>query len=192
MLKKYSLKKFKVTKVGVDVSFEENSTDPGTNNKEGKYLPHPDLKIAMNKLQLYMATRLGLLMGWDYAREHLKGIDDVKEGAMNGHKQEVDMCNVTGLTFLGEGETYGVSITGSVKCPISGSTGLAVPKITFGKTDLGYEDEVEELCEEIKKEIYAYRFQQKKYQTDVVSEAEKVENPELFGEPKSKEKPKKN
>jgi hypothetical protein len=183
--KDFNLKQFKVTKIGVDVTHEENGTESGTITKIGKYLPHPDLRTAMDKLQLYMATRLGLLTGWDYASEHIKGVGSAKKGAMEGHKQAVSMCNIGGLTFKGEGDTYGVAITGSLKTPISGSVGMSVPKISFEKMELGYEDDVKDLCDEIKKEIYAYRFQHKKFQTDIVSEAEKAENPELFGDAKS-------
>lgn len=169
--KNFKLLKFKVTKIGVDVTHMEPGEEGGKITKEGKAQPHPDLKLAMDKLKLYMATRLGLLTGWDYSREHLKKADEVLQGAVDGHKEALDYCNVNGLTFVGEGDTAGVQITGSIKVPKGGSTGLAVPKITFSKDTLGYENDVEELCEKVKIEVYAYRYQHKKAQLDLIDNA---------------------
>lgn len=180
----FDLRKFKVTKDGVDVTHHESGMEAGEITKRGEVQPHPDLKEKMDQLALYMATRLGLLQGWDYSRTHIKEEEALK-GAMEGHKEVIERMNVNGLTFVGEGETAGVMITGSIKVPKTGSTGLTVPKITFGSDKLGYETEVEEICEEIKREVYAYRFQSKKLQLDIETEAKKKENPELFQEPKS-------
>jgi len=188
----FDLIKFKITKDGVDVTHHESGDDPGGNTKTGESQPHPDLKKKMDELKLYMATRLGLLQGWDFSRENLKGDLELLKIALDGHKETLGRCNVNGLTFMGEGETYGVSITGSLAVPNGGSFGLAVPKITFGSDKLGYEQEVQEICEQIKSEVYQYRFQSKKLQLDVNTEIEKVENPDLFvipellGEGKSK------
>lgn len=177
----FELRKFKVTSKGVDVTHVEKGGDTGEVSTSGIVVAHPDLKTKMDTLKLYMATRLGLLMGWDYARETLKLKDgDALQLAIDGHQEAVERCNIGGLTFVGEGETYGVQITGSLKTPHNGSIGLAVPKITFGKETLGYEVEVEEICEEIKKEVYAYRFQHKKAQLDIETEIEKDQNPDLF------------
>ncbi|MCK5342979.1 MAG: hypothetical protein KAR20_06225, partial [Candidatus Heimdallarchaeota archaeon] len=162
----FDLRKFKVTKDGVDVTHHEGGIDAGEIIKKGEVQPHPDLKKMMDLLQIYMATRLGLLEGWDFCREHIDR--EMEEMAIKGHKDAIERCNVNGLTFVGEGELAGVMITGSIKVPHSGSTGLSVPKITFKSDTLGYEKEVQTLCEEIKKEVFAYRYQSKKHQLDLV------------------------
>lgn len=186
----FSLKKFKVTETGVNITHEEIGADTGNIQTEGKNIPHPDLRTALDKLQLYMASRLGMLKGWDYSREHLKLKDEqILQGAVNGHAQAVASCKVGGLIFAGDNETYGVQITGSVKVD-GGSYGLSVPKITFSKDVLGYEDQVQELCEDIKSEIYAYRFQHKKAQLDIETEAAKKKNPGLFAPEKEEKKEK--
>lgn len=176
----FDLMKFKITKEGVDVTHHESGDDPGGMTKTGESQPHPDLKKKMDELKLYMATRLGLLEGWDFAREHLKGDLDLLKIAIDARKEIIDRCNINGLTFLGEGETLGVSITGSLAVPKGGSIGMAVPKITFDSDKLGYEKEVQQICEEIKSEVYQYRFQSKKAQLDIKTEIEKVEDPGLF------------
>jgi hypothetical protein len=138
--------------------------------------PHPDLKVAMDQLKVYMATRLGLLEGWDFSREHLKKNPNYLQLAIAGHKSAKERCNVSGLTFLGSGETYGVSITGSIATPTNGSVGLAVPKISFDKNDLGYEDEVLEICKEITDEVYSYLILRKKEQTNIEDQSEGFDN----------------
>lgn len=170
----FNLTKFKRTKEGLFIAHHVGGPNPADVTADVDVKPHPDLQAKMNELQLYMATRLGLLEGWDYSRDNLKG-EKLKK-AMNGHKETLERCNVNGITYLGEGETRGVTITGSIKTPKSGSVGLAVPKITFGKDTLGYEGEVEQICEEITDEVYNYLILRKKEQTDLGDQADGFDN----------------
>lgn len=181
----FDLIKVKITKDGADVTHHESGNDAGQLTKIGEVQPHPDLQASLDELAPFMAQRIGILDGWDFSREHTKKDLEVLKMAMDGHKEAISRCNVNGITFLGDGETYGVMITGSLKLPKGGSIGMAVSKITFGKDVLGYETEVEEICEKIKKEVYAYRFQSKKLQLDIETELKKKENPDLFKEPKT-------
>lgn len=184
----FNLIKCKITKDGVEVHHHENFENPIDQKTSGEYQPHPDLIAEFNRLRLYMATRLGLLQGWDYSREHLKSDETMLKQIIMMHDEVLERMKPSGIQFVGEGETSGVLITGSILVPKGGSTGLTVPKITFGKTVLGYEDDVQEICEDIKKEVYAYRFQSKKHQLDIETEAKKKEEPELFIEPKKGKK----
>lgn len=172
----FNLMKFKLTKDGAVITHHLAGTQPQDVTAVVDVKPHPDLQKAMDQLKLYMATRLGLLGGWDFAREHLKKNPNYLQKAIAGHESAKDVCNVNGLTFLGEGETAGVSITGSIKTPKSGSVGLAVPKITFGKEDLGYEEDVLQITKEITDEVYNYLILRKKEQTDVVDQSEGFDN----------------
>lgn len=175
-LKDFRLEKFKLTKEGVNITHYLNGTDPQTVSVAVESTPHPDLINKMDELRLYMATRLGLLLGWDFARDKCRGDLDVLQEAKNGHQQAVDRMNVNGLTFKGEGDTYGVCITGSVKTPHNGSVGLSTPKISFNTDVLGYEQEVVEICDEIKEEIYNYLILKKKEQTNIEDQAEGFDN----------------
>ena len=185
--KNFDLIKFKKTDNGVDVWHHEGGTDAGTIHKQGEAESHPDLQEKMNQLKIYMAQRLGLLDGWDFCRENLKGDLDVTKIVLDEHKAVIERCNIKGLTFKGDGELYGVMITGSFKLPKGGSIGIAVPKITFAAETLGYEEDIQTICEEIKEEVYAYRFQGKRAQTDIETEIQKVEEPELFLTPAEQE-----
>lgn len=172
----FNLEKFKFTKEGVNIKHHLGGLEPQTQTNDCDWKPHPDLINVVNQLKLYMASRLGLLRGWDFSREHTKKDLSILEKAVQGHKEAVGMCNVNGITLVGEGETAGVMITGSIKTPVSGSTGLAVPKITFGKTDLGIEEEVEKICNEIEDEIYNYLILKKKEQANIEDQANGFDN----------------
>jgi ribosomal protein L29 len=188
----FDLKKIKLEKKGADISHHEAGSDAGLITKIGETIPHPDLKKTMELLKPIMARRLGLLEGTDTAKLIAKGDLDNYKIASDKEREIINRCNVNGITFGGSGDKYWVMITGSVLTPESGSFGLAVPKITFGTDTLGYEEEAENICEEIKKEVFAYRFQNKKQQLDLVFEAEKIEEEEASANTNaSKEKPKK-
>ena len=176
--KNFELKKFKMEKKGVDVSHHESGSDAGLVSKVGETIPHPDLKNTMDELKPLMAKRLGLLEGTDLARHLLKNDLDQLKIVLDLEKLIISRCNVNGLTFTGSGEKFGVIITGSILVPETGSVGMAVPKITFGIDILGYEEEVEEICEKVKKEVFAYRFLNKKQQLDLEFEASKIEEEE--------------
>lgn len=172
----FNLLKFKVGKEGLTITHHLNGLNPSDITAVVNVKPHPDLQEKMDQLKVYMATRLGLLEGWDFSREHLKKNPNFLQKAIAGHAVAKDRCKIGGLTFLGSGETYGVSITGSIKTPTNGSVGLAVPKITFGKDELGYEDEVKEICVEITDEVYNYLILRKKEKTNIEDQADGFDN----------------
>jgi hypothetical protein len=172
----FNLQKFKVTKDGLLITHHVNGLNPTDITANVEVKPHPDLKLKMDELKVYMATRLGLLEGWDFARDNLKKNPNYLQNAIAGHKTAKGRCNVNGLTFLGSGETFGVSITGSISTPTNGSVGLAVPKISFESDVLGYEEEVEQICNEITDEVYSYLILRKKEQTNIEDQSEGFDN----------------
>ena len=60
-----------------------------------------------------------------------------------------------------------------------GAVGMANPNITFASDKLGYENDVEELCETIKSETYLYHFKNKRAQQDLLDQVEEAENGEF-------------
>lgn len=180
----FELVSFKVTDKLVTIKHHEGGLDPVTMTSEFEHTIHPEFREKMDQLKVYATQVLGTLEGWDFCREHLSlNNEDASKGAVEGHKVAVSRFSVGGFSFQGEGETLGVKITGSLKTPKAGSVGMALPKILFIGEKLGIEEDVKEICEEIKKEVYAYRFQGKKLQTDIETEIKKKESPELFVEP---------
>lgn len=177
-LKDFELSKVKIAGKYVDVSHHESGMDAGDVEKKGQTVPHPDLKLALDTLAPIMARRLGLLQGTDLAKDMFRGDLENYEKVHDLEKLIVSRINVGGITINGTGEKRGVIITGSFEVPEGGSVGCATPKITFGSDVLGYEDEVEELCQKVIEETHAYRFCNKKAQLDIFTESEKVDKEE--------------
>lgn len=173
----FDLEKVKLSKDGIDISFYEKGGTSDKHSVECVGQPHPDLTGALDKLKIYFAKRIGLLTGWDFAREQLRDDLDKLKQAKDGFDNEVERVKVSGITFVGSAQLKGVKITGSLKCDL-GSVGMATPNITFSSDKLGYEGEVEELCELIKKETYLYHFKQKRAQQDLLNQAEEAESAE--------------
>lgn len=174
--KDFHLTKFKLTNSGIVITHHLGGVEPQTQTNDCEATPHPDLINAMKELRLYMATRLGFLEAWDFAREHTRSDSDILRKAMDGHQATIERMNVNGITYKGEGDTLGVQITGSFKTPFKGSVGLAVPKINMESEELGYEEEVFEICDKITDEVYNYLILKKKEQTNIEDQAKGFDN----------------
>lgn len=173
----FDMVKFKIAEEKATVKYYDFKAEHTVSPPE---FVHPDMHEKLDQLKLIMADCAGLLEGWNFAREHLKKDPDALKLAMEGHKEAVARCKPNGFIFQGEGETRGVQITGSIMSPKKGSMGLSIPKVTFGKTVFGIEDDLEQICEEIKSEVYQYLFQQKKAQLDIETEADKAKQAGMF------------
>ena len=180
----FELVSFKVTEKLVTITHHEGGLEPITQITSSEHTIHPEFREKLDQLKVYASQIIGTLEGWDFCRDHLSvNNEDASKGAIEGHKMAVSRFSVGGFSFQGEGDTLGIKISGSLKTPKAGAIGMSLPKICFNAEKLGIEEEVEEICEEIKKEVYAYRFQGKKLQLDIVTEVSKKENPGLFVEP---------
>jgi len=169
--------KIKISDDGLDVDYSEKGSSGDDVGRKGHGAPSPQFTEALNRLQLYMARRLGLLT-WFYKLEpEIKGVNDTYEQALKLYNAEIERCKVTGVVFVGSEQLAGVKITGTLKCE-SGSVGMATPNITFASEKLGYEKEVKEITEILKEEAFLYIFKRKRAQLDLEDEIEAAENPE--------------
>lgn len=184
----FDLTKCKITKEGLDFSFFEKGNGHNEYSVTCEGIAHPDLVNKLDELKEFMAKRLNLLTGWDFAREHLRSNMDLLQEAIKGYDAEVERCVVSGIVFVGSDQLKGIKITGSLKCS-QGSFGLATPNITFSSEKLGYEKTVEEICEKIREEVYLYHFKNKRAQQNLMDQAEEFEQEKGEAAPKE-EKPK--
>lgn len=181
----FDLRSFKASDDGVQMKYYNLLFPDAEESPNIKHTPHPDLQAKMDKLKPHFAKKIGILEGWDFARENLRENLDLLEVAKSKYDQTVESCKITGLSFTGETDTYGVAIVGYLKFPKQGGSGISSGKIslsdyTLSKLPLGYEQEVYDICQEIRHEIYSYRFLGKKHQTDIETEAEKAEQGDMF------------
>lgn len=170
----FDLVKMKVNKDGLYLEYFEKG---GQNDKYVVTclgVAHPDLTDALDELKEIAAKRLCLVEGWDFAREELRSDLDKLSEAKKGYDAEIDRFKVSGIVYVGKDGLRGIKITGSLKCGTA-SVGMAIPNITFASEKLGYEQEVEEICERIKKETWCYHFKNKRAQQDLLDQVEEHE-----------------
>lgn len=181
--KDFELTKFKVGQNSTVVTFNVVGVSDRDKTETIHAKPHPDLTTKMDELKLYMAERIGYMAGWNFARDHIKGNLDATKQAKAGFDEAKDNFKVTGVIWVKKDERVGVQITGSLKCPDGGSSRLDVPLIYLEDEEDGglfYSEDVEAICDELIKEVYNLTILNKKYQSDVETEAKKADQPDLF------------
>lgn len=137
-------------------------------------LPHPDLMNPLMSLQQYAAKIFALTAGWDYSRDNLRENLEGLEGAVKGFNEIVDRTKISGIVFVGTDKHEGLKITGQHKT-LLGMSGFTTPALRFQETTMGFEKEVEDIAEEIRKQTFRYIFDNVKAQQDIVTQSEKAE-----------------
>ena len=162
----FGLKKVKTTKDGLSAKYFElgGSVNEIVIVAHGE--PHPHFTKAMSDLAQYYALSLGLVSGWDFAREALRGNDELLKEAIIGNDREIARCQIVGVSYLGDGDTAGAKIHGSLKCD-NNWVKCDTPKVPFATDKLGYEKTLEKLVEFVRAEAYNYIFNNKRAQEDI-------------------------
>lgn len=119
--------------------------------------PHEDLTNCLNKLKAVFAESLGLLEGWDFARENTRKNEEKLMEAIRGHNEQIGRCNVTGLTVTGKG----IKIAGSLDCE-GGKVGLSSPLIKFENEDSEIGEECKLIVAELSEEVWKFIYKQKR------------------------------
>lgn len=173
--KNFDLKSVKINShKGLDLVYYNLLEPNQTEEPKSKNLPHPDLIEKLNQARLYYAEKLGLLEGWDFAREKCRKDSEALKLAKEGHQSVLDRITMKSMTISGEGETLGVTFSAYVKYPKKGGSGISSGKFSLhGEGE--HVDDLKQIVEEIKEEVYAYRFQNKKAQQDIESQAKEAE-----------------
>ena len=119
--------------------------------------PHEDLVNKINELKAVLAESLGLLDGWDFARENNRKNDDNLKKAIYGYNDEIQRCIVSGVKITDKG----IKITGSLLCE-EGTIGLASPLIKFENEDSNIGEVAKSIVDELKVEVWSFIYQGKR------------------------------
>jgi hypothetical protein len=169
--KAFDLQKLKVnSKGGLDLSWYEKGNGNELFSVSSDNQPHPDFIASLGGCKELLAVSLGLLSGWEFARENNRKNDEVLRDAVRQYNEEIERCNVTGLVLVGKDQYLGIKVTGSIKC-IVGSVGLASPSIKFESDEMGVEERARELFDEISQEVWLYIFKEKRAQLGMFPDA---------------------
>jgi hypothetical protein len=136
MSKKVDVKNFELQKVkfnakkGLIINFFDINSPNDLWNVDSDSQPSEDYLNAINALKEVFAYSLQLNNGWEFARENNRKNDDALKKSIQFWNEEVERCNVTGLSVVGVGDSKGIKISGSLKTDL-GVVGLTSPIIRF-------------------------------------------------------------
>lgn len=84
--------------------------------------------------------------------------------------QIVEKIEVRGVAWSGTGDNVGVVITSVFETPNGLKTCINTPRIKMATISFGFEEELEQIVERIKTEVYAYLFKGKQAQLSLFGE----------------------
>ena len=165
----FDLKKVKFNaKKGLAIEFFDIGSPNELWSVDSDSQPSEDYLNALNALKEVFAYSLGLSGGWDFAREHNRKNEDALKKARQFWLDEIERCNVTGLTVVGAGDSIGIKISGSLQTEL-GVVGCASPTIRFDADITSTVDEsimIGDLAEtafnKIREEIWMFIFKGKR------------------------------
>jgi hypothetical protein len=137
--------------------------------------PHPHMIEALNKLKRPLAKVHGLI--------DLELIVDQKDFAAtpaqqiyaaNHTQDKLAKVTITGVAISGEDKNRGIVITG-----IFDGQAINSKRLKFTGKKYGFEDELEEIVDEIEEEVFEFAFRGKKAQLDLAFEEEEKPSDDL-------------
>lgn len=171
---KLNVEKFELQKVtfnskkGLVIDFYDTSSPNELFSVDSDGQPHEDYHNALKKLKEVFAYSLGFNNGWDFSREHNRKNDELLKKAKQFWNDEIEKCDVKGVTSVGSGEKKGIKIAGSLKTDL-GVVGLPSPTIKFEDfitnsidEDVMIGDLAEIAFEEIQSEVWKFIFKAKR------------------------------
>jgi len=125
---------------------------------ESDSLPSEELILSIAKFNKPMAISLDLTKGFEFAREHNRKNEEALKLAVHGCIDEYERCQVKAITFVGSNEYEGIKIKGNLICDGGTVAISSTPLIKFNDDEMDEEfrTELNEICEELKKQVYPF------------------------------------
>lgn len=166
---KFELQKVKFNaKKGLVIDFFDVSSPNELFSVDSDGQPHEDYHNALKKLKEVLAYSLGFNLGWDFAREHNRKNEEQLKKAKQFWNDEIEKCDVTGLSLVGSGDKQGIKILGSLKTDL-GVVGLTSPIVRFDDfitnsidEDVMIGDLAETAFMEVQEEVWKFIFKAKR------------------------------
>jgi hypothetical protein len=168
-IKDFEIHKVKVKgKKGLDIEFfdKNNPNELWSVSSDGQ--PHEDFFIGLLAFKEVLAYSLGLLEGWDFAREHNRKNDETLSNARQFWLDEIERCTISGFTVVGYENSKGIKIIGALQTEL-GPIKLTSPTIRFDAQITNSVDEIvmigdlaEFAFKEIEKQIWSFIYKSKR------------------------------
>lgn len=191
--KSFSLSKVKIVKDGgLDVHYEVTET-VGNESYINKYHVesvkdvHPDLLKLFKRMRPIMARLFNVTSFLSMVEtDEFKATKKQKDLAREFGDEATNNIEVRAVSYSGSGDNVGVVLTGLFTFSNGQKAAINSPRLKFDIFSFGFEDELEEISQEVKKEVYAFLFKNKHAQLELFgadgAETPSVEESETEGD----------
>ena len=169
--KDFNLSKVKLLpKGGIQAEYQVTQTVDGENslidrNETCTRDVHPDLLGLFDDLRNIVGRVFNITSFLTlFDTDEMKLNDAKKMIARKFADELLQKIDVRGISWSGTGENVGVIITSVFETPNGLKTCINTPRIKMAQISFGFEEELEKIVEEVKKEVYAYLFKGKQAQ----------------------------
>ena len=142
---------------------------------------HPDLNGLFEDLRNIVARVFNITSFLTLCESQEMDMDSAQQALARSYAEElVNNIDVRGVSWSGTEDNVGVVITAVFETPNGLKTCLNTPRIKLAQISFGFEEELEQICEQIKSEVYAYLFNGKQAQLSLfgdLPEENHKENP---------------
>lgn len=138
---------------------------------------HPDLQKLFKDLRSIVGRVFGLTSFLTITDGKELGLTDAsKEIARKYAEGLLQKIDVRGLSWSGSDENAGIIITSVYKTPNGLKTCINTPRIKIAQSSFGFEDELEEIADAVKEEVYEFLFNGKQAQLSLFGEQQENDN----------------
>lgn len=144
---------------------------------------HPDLQKLFKDLRSIVGRCIGLTSFLSITDGKELGLTDAKKKIARAYADLLlAKIDVRGISWSGQDENVGIVITSVYETPNGLKTCINTPRIKIAQTSFGFEEELEEIADAIKEEVYEFLFNGKQAQLSLFGEQQENENKEQESE----------
>ena len=176
--KDFNLSKVKLLpKGGIQAEYQVTQTVDGENslidrNETCTRDVHPDLLGLFDDLRNIVGRVFNITSFLTlFDTDEMKLTDAKKMIASKFADELLGKIEVRGISWSGTDDNVGVIITSVFETPNGLKTCINTPRIKMAQISFGFEEELEKIVEEVKKEVYAYLFKGKQAQMSLFGAA---------------------
>lgn len=176
--KDFNLSKVKLLpKGGIQAEYQVTQTVDGENslidrNETCTRDVHPDLLGLFDDLRNIVGRVFNITSFLTlFDTDEMKLTDAKKMIARKFADELLGKIEVRGISWSGTDDNVGVIITSVFETPNGLKTCINTPRIKMAQISFGFEEELEKIVEEVKKEVYAYLFKGKQAQMSLFGAA---------------------
>lgn len=132
---------------------------------------HPDLQKLFKDLRSIVGRVFGLTSFLTITDGKELGLTDTKKEIARKYAEGLlQKIDVRGLSWSGSDENAGIIITSVYETPNGLKTCINTPRIKVAQSSFGFEEELEEIADAIKEEVYEFLFNGKQAQLSLFGE----------------------